>query len=468
MSVGARRRPWSLASRLGWRLAAVMLVAILATAALVAWRTIATVRDLDDSALQNQADRVAQPLAAIPADSAHPVLPDAVVAPFRASDGDNLFLVYDGAERLVASSDPTEAGRVAAVMDPRQPDGFFRLPAMVGHEHGMLGLMKRAGSWRIAVLQGREQTALLLDTLINSFLLGAIWLLLPLGIATVAVGVLTIRRGLRPLRRVSAAASRVGPSQPGVRLPSVGLPQEAIPLVAAVNEALTRLDLALVTQRRFMAEAAHALRTPLAVLVARLDVQEPSPEHEALRRDADKMTRLVGQLLRMARLEGLPLDVSQNLDLHAAVVEAIAGLVPLALRRGVEIALSENGPVRQLAGNQAAIELAVSNLIENAIVHAPDGSTIEVVVGPPARIEVQDRGPGVPAADRDRIFQRFERGASSQEGGAGLGLAIVTEIAAAHGGSVRVNDRPGGGACFVIDLAWSRRPVGALPAEASP
>lgn len=443
-------RAWSLSVRLGWRLAVVMLLAVLLAAAAMAWRAIATVHELDDSALQSQARLIAGRLPATADAAGRLALPEDLVARFRASDGDNLFLVYDESG-LVAASDPVAAAQLAPLLPRPLRLGFFRLPAFAEHDHGMVGLVAHAGRWRVMVLQGREQTAVLLDSLTGNFLLAALWLLLPIGAAMILVGVVTLRRGLRPLQRASAAAALVGPSRPGARLPVDDLPGEVKGLVHAVNDALSRLEQGLVVQRRFVAEAAHALRTPLAVLTARLDMLDELPGAEALRHDADRMARLVGQLLRIARLEGLPLEVTQRIDLHAVAVAAISGLVPLGLQKEVDIALDEAAAVPPVRGNHAALVLALTNLIENALAHAPAGTAVEVALTR-GTITVLDRGPGIPVADRRRIFGRFERGSASPEGGAGLGLAIVSEIAAAHGGSIRATDRAGGGSAFVLDL----------------
>ena len=462
-----RTRPWSLSVRLAWRLAAVTLAAILLTAAAIAWRAVATVHDLDDSALQAQAALIAKRLPAAP--TAHLSLPEALLAQFRASDAENIFLVFLGG-RLAATSDPAASVQLAPDLPPALPPGLFRLPKTPDHRFGMVGLIAPVGPWRVVTLQGREQTSVLLDSLTGHFLAAAVWLLLPIGAVTVLVGVLTIRSGLSPLRQTSIAAAQLGPAQPGARLLTDQLPEEVAPLVHAMNDALARLEQALTAQRRFMAEAAHALRTPLAVLTARLDLQIASPEVEALRHDTDRMARLVGQLLRMARLGDLPLDRVSPVDLHMAAVEAIRGLVPLALHAGVELALVENGPLPPVPGDAAAVVLALTNLIENALCYAPPGSAVEVCLAAPATVTVLDRGPGVPSGDRARIFERFTRGASAHEGGAGLGLAIVAGIAAAHGGRVRCEARIGGGAAFVLVLSPDRRPVigDATPAAGQP
>ncbi len=450
MTASPARRPWSLIAWLGWRLGAVLLVAIVLAAGAIAWRTVATVHELDDQALQNQARLIA---ANLPTDVTAPFfIPDNLVASFRASDGDNVFLVYRG-EELASTSDPVAAALIAPFLNTPRSDGFFRLPVVSGHVHGMVGLTVTVGPWQVVVMQGREQTTVLLESLTANFVAGAFFILLPIGLVAILVAVLTLQRGLRPLRQVSAAARLVGPAQPGARLPTVDLPDEVFPLVQTVNDALARLDQALLGQRRFMAEAAHALRTPLAVLTARLDMMEGQQELDGLRHDADRMSRLVGQLLRMARLESMQVDVTSSVSLHDVAVEAITALVPIALRKGVEIALVESGAAAPLHGNHGTLVLAVTNLIENALAYAPSESTVEVIVDKRGRITVVDEGPGIPLDERYRIFERFVRGPHASEGGAGLGLAIVAEIALAHHGSVWVEDRPHGGSAFVLSLA---------------
>jgi signal transduction histidine kinase len=446
-------RPWSLSARLGWRLAAVLSVAILLAAGAVAWRAIAAVHELDDLALQKQAALIAAELP-LP-DNTIPdtvTIPDALVRNFRSSDGDNIFLIYQ-AGRLVRMSDPPAAAQIIPLLRQNIPQGFFRLPATHGHHHGMVGLSTIEGPWQVVVLQGREQTAVLLDSLMQNFTVGAVALLLPIGLTTILVAVLTVRRGLRPLRQVSAAALMIGPALPGSRLPTTSLPDEVLPLVQTVNGALARLDQALTVQRLFMAEAAHALRTPLAVMTARLDMLEDRPDVAGLRHDADRMARLVQQLLGMARLESVDLDVSQSMKLHDVATEAITALAPLALHSDIALALVDHSGKVLIHGNHGALVLALTNLIENAIAHAPRGSDVEVVLNGPASVVVQDRGAGVAPELRSRIFERFVRGPGERDGGAGLGLAIVAEIAAAHHGSAHVEPMEGGGCAFVINLA---------------
>ena len=461
----------SLTFRLAWRLGALMLAAVVVAAVAVAWRAIATVRELDDTALHAEARAVAAHVVAGPDGTVRVALPAALAAQFANGDGQGLYLVFDREGRLLAGSDPEEAAAVKPFLPAR--GGLFQVPGAGVAGQAMIGWLERGtgpfGQFAVAVLQASEPREALIGTLLQEFLAAALWLLAPIALAAVAIAVLTLRSGLRPLREASEAATRVGPAHPGLRLPTARLTRELTPLVSAVNEALARLERGLEVQRRFSAEAAHALRTPLAVLMARLDaLGEGVAEGAELKRDVERMARLVSQMLLMARLEGMPIEAAQEVELRGVAVEAISGLAPLAVRLGIDLALTEGGPVR-VAGNRASLVLALSNLLENALAHAPAGSEVAVEVVPMSggggRIAVLDRGPGVAPAEAEAIFARFRRGARPAKGnggsgagtgagtGAGLGLAIVAEIARQHGGSARAEAREGGGAVFVLELA---------------
>jgi signal transduction histidine kinase len=436
---------WSLAYRLAWRMSLLMFGAIALAAAAIAWGSIATLHDLEDTALQQQVHIVA---ASLPPQNRPFALPPAITRPFQDSDGDNVFLVYGPNRKRLATSDPVQAAQAETFLPKPFHKGFFRIPVLAGHKRGMVGFALPAGPRWVIVLQGREQSSVITASLMSSFIAGSVWLLMPIGFAAMLVSVLTLRRGLRPIMRVSAAAASVG-AHPGVRLPLAGLPREVTPLVEAVNDALTRLEQTIAGQRRFMAEAAHGLRTPLAVLTARLDSLD-APQATALREDTDRMSRLLSQLLNMARLESLPLTVTSQVDLRAAAVEAITTLAPIALQRGIELSLL--GPETQIPmpGNHDALVLALSNLIENALNYAPRGTGVEVILAPPATISVRDCGPGIPPAEMLRLLQPFQRGPAATQGGAGLGLAIVSRIAAAHGGTIHAKNRLEGGSVFTL------------------
>jgi two-component system, OmpR family, sensor histidine kinase TctE len=231
-------------------------------------------------------------------------------------------------------------------------------------------------SWRIFVLQGREELEALGHSLIREFLTTGLVLLILIGAVAILIAASTVRQGLAPARAASAAALAIGPFRPGLRLPEERQPAEIAPMVRAVNQAVARLEDALTAQRRFVGDAAHTLRTPLAVLMARLDSLPESAEKAGLRQDADRMARLVGQMLQMARIEGAPLDVSGEIEVREVGREVIAMLRPLAVRRGVELALTGGDAPGRILGNRAAVVVALENLIDNALRYAPAGSTV--------------------------------------------------------------------------------------------
>ena len=153
------------------------------------------------------------------------------------------------------------------------------------------------------------------------------------------------------------------------------------------------------------------------------------------------MNRLVEQLLCVARLDSVALDVSSPVDLRQLAEEVVGSMAHLALAAGRTIALTGADHAVVVIGNGTAITDALRNLIENALAHTPRGTEVVVEVDPTGVISVQDSGPGIPAEDRQRIFERFWRGKGVRTAGAGLGLAIVMEIARAHGASITVSDR---------------------------
>nr|WP_246337364.1 HAMP domain-containing sensor histidine kinase [Azospirillum oleiclasticum] len=210
------------------------------------------------------------------------------------------------------------------------------------------------------------------------------------------------------------------------------------------------MERSLAQQRRFTANAAHELRTPLAVLRARLDGMEPA-KAGALVPDVERMGRLVEQLLSVARLEARMVELSDGIDLGHVARDTVAHLFPLALLERKSIVLDAPAEPVPVRGNVFALEDALRNLIENALRHTPPDGAVDVTVTADATVEVGDRGPGLPETLRGQLFEPFVHG-RGRRGGAGLGLAIVAETAAIHGGTAVALDRPGGGALFRLSL----------------
>jgi signal transduction histidine kinase len=195
-------------------------------------------------------------------------------------------------------------------------------------------------------------------------------------------------------------------------------------------------------QRRFSANAAHQLRTPLAILRTRIDELPPTMAQAELRRDVDRMTRLVSQLLTAARLEAGQMGNFEEVDLTEFVRRILADITPLAHAADRDLELDSPGKVSAMV-SASALEEAVRNLVDNALRHTPPGSTVSVSVRPGATIEVRDHGPGVPIDLREQVFEPFWSAARKSEGGAGLGLAIVREAVQLQDGFVEIADANG-------------------------
>ncbi|MEQ8194463.1 MAG: HAMP domain-containing sensor histidine kinase [Rhodospirillales bacterium] len=203
--------------------------------------------------------------------------------------------------------------------------------------------------------------------------------------------------------------------------------------------------------RDFAADAAHELRTPLAVLRAQLDSLEDKKVAETLREDVDDMARMVEQLLAATRLDFLTVNANDRADLSKICRRVVEHIGPYALgqNRTIEV-IGADAPI-WARGNASALEQAVRNLVENAIKHSKAGTTVTIQLDDEPAIKVIDRGEGVPYELRNFIFRRFWR-ADSRGGGAGLGLSIVQKTVEIHNGSVDIEDNPQGGAIFTIHL----------------
>lgn len=307
------------------------------------------------------------------------------------------------------------------------------------------------------------------DTLADSGLYALIyeWLgeFVPIGIPLMLALVLAItfslRSALKPLQTLRRLAARINPQQTGLRLPTEELPSELQLPVLAINRALDRLDQGFQAQRDFLADAAHELRTPLAILSAHLDTLPRSEGADALKSDVERMARLVNQLLLVAQMESLTINPDETADLAEIALELAALFAPLAIRRKRTVGVSGAEHPVLVRGNRDALYQALRNLVENALRFTAENTEVEIAVEPDGSVSVSDRGPGIPAEEREKLFRRFwqgdrhksrPKGSDGSAGGAGLGLAIAQRIAETHGGSLRITDNPGGGARFTLVL----------------
>lgn len=316
----------------------------------------------------------------------------------------------------------------------------------------------QGGPWRLTVAEPRLGDTAVLGwlgrELIGSLLLAFPFVLLPL--------LLAVRRGMKPL---SELAERIA-QRDAQDLSPLGITPEHDELrsfTRAFDQLLARLRAQLQRERAFVQDAAHELRTPMAVVAAQAHVLA-NAANEAERRVAaesldaalQRASHLSRQLLALATLDETRTGAAQSLDLADLVEQALAQLAPQALERGLDLSL-DGPPTLPARVDRAAFESVLLNLVDNALRYVPAGGRVAVTLsaeGQTALLRVADDGPGIPADQREAAFERFWRGASSGDiAGSGLGLAIVRRAVLRLGGQVRIEDGLDGRGCaFVATL----------------
>jgi signal transduction histidine kinase len=247
----------------------------------------------------------------------------------------------------------------------------------------------------------------------------------------------------RGIDRVTRRALAIDPSAPQGSISLDEVPVELKPLVEALNRAFDEINAYIKMQRRFLGNAAHQLRTPLTLLRARIeDVADPQLRI-ALVRDMRRLSSLVSAMLDLARLQNHAIEKGP-IDLADVARDVLADFSPSALDAGIELALEQDeadGTVVQ--GVEAAIRSALANLVGNALIHAGGAKRITATIGR-GNVSISDDGAGFSQDDERKFIEPFQTG-NAAEGGAGLGLSIVQEIMAAHGGAFVITSTPGGG-----------------------
>ncbi|BBO99635.1 ATP-binding protein [Sulfuriferula nivalis] len=268
----------------------------------------------------------------------------------------------------------------------------------------------------------------------------------------------SVGRSLRPMQDVTTALAtrHADAMQP---LDETDLPQEIKPMVIALNQLLMRLDQAMQSQRAFVADAAHELRSPLTALKLQLQLTERTSGDEQrtiaftkLNQRVDRSIHLVQQLLTLARSEPR-LEQAQftDVDLSALAYEVAQDFMPLAEAHQTELRLELQPDVR-VSGQQVDLRTLISNLVDNAIRYSSDGSQVRLCVAREtghAVLQVIDNGSGIPADERERVFDRFYRREGTEVIGSGLGLAIVRNIAAVHHADLELSDNSSGSGLVV-------------------
>jgi two-component system, OmpR family, sensor histidine kinase TctE len=312
------------------------------------------------------------------------------------------------------------------------------------------------------------------NRLANEIIKGVIFpqfLILPVAVMLVWFG---LSRGLAPLQLLQRHIRGRRPDDLSPIDPQAA-PEEIAPLVDSFNDLLLRLRHNIDGQKRFIADAAHQMKTPLAGLrtQSELALRETNPDEqrrtmEQLAVGSQRAANLISQLLALARTENLRQSVKlEPLDLNALCREVVGDWVPAALQRGLDLGLEADEHPAMLDAQPILLRELLNNLIDNALRYTPTGGAVTVRVGRGQRViwlEVEDSGPGVPEIERELVFERFHRVLGTEVDGSGLGLAIVREIAEQHGASVWVEAASPGlmppGARFVLEFPVRRAVVG--------
>lgn len=359
------------------------------------------------------------------------------------------YTVADAQNRPLFSSSPTSGAALVPISSQQ-----LRRYSESGAEFYSFALERGEGDgaiW-IKVAQNIQHPDVIFDDIMSSYLSHIGWFTVAILALLMAIDIVVIRSALKPVLRASEIASAIDPARPNLRLPDRDMPQELLPLIASMNQALDRLEEGIRVQREFTADAAHELRTPLAVLRTRVETTPGRVGLEGVKADILVMTHVVNQLMEMAEVEGNSAPPTTTVDLHAVCADVAAMMAEIAIRQNRSIALVGAAQPVWVRGDGAMIFRAVRNLVENAIKHTPSGTAVELQVDDDGSVAVMDRGPGVPEKDRALIFRRFWRADRNPTQGAGLGLAIVAKIAEIHAGTVTVAGRPGGGAIFTLQF----------------
>ncbi|MDQ0470551.1 signal transduction histidine kinase [Labrys wisconsinensis] len=425
------------------------------------WGTALIVDSYEDGTLDVLKDAVARD-----ADGGLTLSPTTDLAQLRSKVPDLWFLMRDRqGHRLAEGQVPPD---FAPIVDGLDHINQARLGWKIGGSYRPDGLVKwvDTAAGDVQILTG-TQGQMSLRRLVMGVSAGSLIVILPIfvlmALATLVATPLVVRHALRGLGRAAAQAERIDIDQRGVQLPIEDVPTEIGPLVKAVNDALARLDRGYERHRRFLTDAAHELRTPIAILNTRIASLSPGSEKTRLLEDATRLSVLTGQLLDFQRLDQQVSRFSP-VDLTALARRVIVDLAPLAFAAGYEMVFEADEGAIVVAGDQTSLERALANLVQNAIDHGGRCGTITVRIGRAGCVEVCDEGDGIPNEERDRIFEPFHR--LNQDGrGAGLGLNLVHEIMRLHGGRIAATDGPSGGACLRMTFPVAPR-VASAPSPA--
>lgn len=433
----------SLWIQLAVALAASSLVAVGTASVILYQRFNAINSTFREHTLRNEARLITKFLRHVP-DQQRIDLPPAILDSFR--EGKGKYTIVDDAGNVLAGS-PGQSAPLNPPNEAAQLDSFI-LETGDGPPYYGVSVASQLGGKPVWVQVAFIASDIVFDSVLQEFLQDIAWIWIPFVFCLLIVNLAVARIGLRPLRSAAAQAAAIGPDNFSARLPTDGMPTEVLVLVSAINTALDRLETEFGAQRAFIADAAHELRTPVAVLKAHVGILPPFSGIGALSEEVDALERLVNQLLDRARLDSLRVGPQDLADLNVIAAEVATLLAPLAIERNRSIEVISKGVPVPVRGVADFLFRALRNVVENAISHTPEGTTVKIFVDDPPRVSVVDQGPGVPLHEREAIFKRFWQGRRDRGAGAGLGMDIASRTVIAHGGIISVEDAAEGGAAF--------------------
>jgi two-component system sensor histidine kinase TctE len=336
--------------------------------------------------------------------------------------------------RVLAGDDIPSASGGQDFYDARMSDAPVRVVALRVEGNGAL----------VRVAETENKRNELAREILLSVIVPQVLLILIAG-AVVWIGVV---HGLSPLERLRSALAQRSHRDRGP-VGASGVPAEVMPLVQSLNDLLARLDRVLTLQSRFVADAAHQLKTPIAAVKTELEVALREEDGERVRQSLrgahaglERLSRLASQLLSLARNEPEAAGAVQlaPLDLGALALEVAKDWVPAALERGIDLGFEGSGQPITVRGEAGRLRELLDNLLDNAVRYTREGGRITVRVAEGRVLEVSDDGPAIPESERARVFERFHRLLGSSKDGSGLGLAIAQEIARIHGAEITLRD----------------------------
>ena len=370
---------------------------------------------------------------------------------------------------------------IAAVPPPPAREAeqvFYRDEIIRGEDVRIAYLFLQTGSDEqapvlVQVAETRNKRADLASRVVTGVLLPQ-FAVIPLAVVLVWLG---LSRGIAPLNRLQSLIRRRRPTDLSP-VPPASVPEEVRPLINAYNGMMARLEENLHAQQRFIADAAHQMRTPLTGLRMQTDLalleHDAEAQRESLRHiaeSAERASHLINQLLSLARAEASfeKLYTVETVELEAIVSSVAQELFPRAQAKSIDLGLEGTDRPIPIEGNRVLLRELVKNLIDNAIKYTPAGGAVTARIrhGGSAILEIEDNGIGIPESERERVFERFFRVLGNDVDGSGLGLPIVQEIAELHRATVRLHPNPAGQGT-VAEVVFPRtQPLPVAPSAAS-